>query len=150
MLQDFYNFFPRVLFELWPAWFRLEARIIEALVELRSVWRVTSRYANNLVKFALIVSRRAEEHIEGAVIENDDELVRVGAFRHGLKPANMVNFTALLHRWLVVILDDCAFLNQLRIVAAYKARVSAQEKLNLWLVLTLLLVEMLLIVVILA
>ena len=83
----------------------------------------------------LILSRLiSEEDIYGTIFEYDDELVGVLAFNHRLEPPNVYYFPLLLHLWPLVVLDDHAFVLQLRVVAAHCARVCAQEQLDLRLI----------------
>lgn len=76
----------------------------------------------------------SKEHVNGAIVENHNELVRVFALDHWLEPADMLNFARLFHLSFLVVLDDNAFVFQLWVIAAYRARLSAHQHLDLRLV----------------
>lgn len=97
-------FFVRVII-----WIGFKARIIDTAIHIWYVVVVACGDPDDVLQTFLLVALRAEEHIEGTIVEHNNELVRVFTFLHGFKPAYMVNFARFLDLFLVVILDYDTF-----------------------------------------
>ena len=110
VLEKLDYLFSSVFFVIVIIWIRLKGRIINAAIDIWNVVVVAGRDPNDIRQTLFLAELRAEEHIEGTVVEHNYELVRVFAFLHGFKPAHMVNFACFLDLLLVVVLDDDAFL----------------------------------------
>ena len=134
-LQDLDDLLASVFFIFRTTWSWLKILIVKLTVDLRQVCVLALWNTNYLLRSIQRIASVTEEYIESTVIEDDDELVRVGALSHRFEPADVLDLALLLSCSEVVIFDDHALVLEDGIVAAYHACLCSKEEFELGLVL---------------